>query len=112
MVDAVFRALAHPARRDMVVRLVDEERTVGELAAPLAMSLAAASKHIRVLETAGLIDRRVVGRQHLCRLVPRRLHEASAWLRYYDRFWTDRLDGLQAMFDSESADNGSSDRSP
>lgn len=103
MVDAVFHALAHPARRDIVVKLVERERTVGELAAPLAMSLAAASKHIKVLENAGLIDRQVVGRRHVCRLVPRQLHEASAWLRYYDRFWTDRLDGLQAMFDAESA---------
>jgi DNA-binding transcriptional ArsR family regulator len=103
VVDAVFHALAHPARRDIVVKLVERERTVGELAAPLAMSLAAASKHIKVLENAGLIDRQVVGRRHVCRLVPRQLHEASAWLRYYDRFWTDRLDGLQAMFDAESA---------
>jgi DNA-binding transcriptional ArsR family regulator len=106
VVDAVFHALAHPARRDMVGRLAERERTVGELAAPLAMSLAAASKHIKVLESAGLIDRQVVGRQHVCRFVPRQLHEASAWLRYYDRFWTDRLDGLQAMFDTEPADDG------
>jgi DNA-binding transcriptional ArsR family regulator len=106
VVDAVFHALAHSARRDMVGRLAKRERTVGELAAPLAMSLAAASKHIKVLESAGLIDRQVVGRRHVCRLAPRRLHEASAWLRYYDRFWTDRLDGLQDMFDAELADSG------
>ena len=99
VIDGVFHALAHSARRDMIGRLTAKERTVGELAAPLSMSLAAASKHVKVLEGAGLIDRKVVGRRHVCRLVPARLHEASAWLRYYDQFWNERLDGLQAMFE-------------
>lgn len=99
MIDEVFHALAHSARRDMIGRLATKERTVGELAAPLSMSLAAASKHVKVLEHAGLLARHVIGRRHVCRLVPARLHEAGAWLRYYDQFWNERLDGLQAMLD-------------
>ena len=70
---------------------------MGELAAPLAMSLAAASKHVKVLEDAGLLHRDVRGRQHLCRLTPQPLAEASDWLRFYERFWTSRLDSLEAM---------------
>jgi DNA-binding transcriptional ArsR family regulator len=110
VIDSVFHALAHSARREMVGRLAAKERTVGELAAPLAMSLAAASKHIKVLEGAGLIDRRIVGRQHVCRLAPEPLREASSWLHYYDRFWSERLDGLQAMFEDPS-DSPETDRS-
>lgn len=95
----VFHALAHPARRDLIERLAHREHTVGELAEPLRMSLPAVSKHIKVLEHAGLLHRRIVGREHRCRLVATPLQEASAWLRYYDRFWTDRLDGLSELFD-------------
>ncbi len=98
--DAVFHALAHSARRDMLGRLADSERTVGELAAPFPMSLAAASKHVKVLEAAGLVDRRVRGRQHVCRLAAPPLGRASAWLRFYEQFWSDRLGGLDDMFRS------------
>ena len=66
--DLVFHALAHPARRAMVRQLAAGERNLSELASPLAMSFPAASKHVRVLESAKLVRRRVVGRQHLCRL--------------------------------------------
>lgn len=97
--DAVFHALSHSARREMLGRLADRERTVGELAAPFQMSLAAASKHIRVLEEAGLLHRAVQGRRHVCRLAPERLARASDWLRFYERFWSDRLDQLEAMFE-------------
>jgi DNA-binding transcriptional ArsR family regulator len=96
--DAVFHALSHAARREMLGRLADGERTVGELAAPFEMSLAAASKHVRVLEDAGLLRRAVRGRRHLCRLAPEPLARASDWLRFYERFWSDRLDRLEAMF--------------
>jgi DNA-binding transcriptional ArsR family regulator len=96
--DAVFHALAHSARREMLDRLAGGERSVGELAAPFQMSLAAASKHVKVLEEAGLLHRAVRGRRHLCRLAPERLAEASVWLRLYERFWSERLDRLDAMF--------------
>ena len=97
-IDTVFHALAHSARRDMLRQLAGGEQTVGELASPFAMSLAGASKHVKVLEEAGLLERSVQGRRHVCRLAPEPLAEASAWLRFYERFWADRLDSLDAMF--------------
>lgn len=101
--DAVFHALAHGARRDMLGRLADRELTVGQLAEPLAMSLAAASKHIQVLERAGLVRRTVSGRRHICRLEPVPLASASDWLRFYERHWTERLDALEALFRADPA---------
>lgn len=89
----------------MVGRLADETLTVGELAEPLAMSLAAASKHIKVLERAGLVSRTVDGRRHVCRLDPASLASASAWTRFYERLWQERLDALGALFgDTQSPD--------
>jgi DNA-binding transcriptional ArsR family regulator len=85
--DLVFHALAHGARRETLGRLADRALTVGELAAPLPMSLAAASKHIKVLERAGLVRQTVDGRRHLCRLDPVPLASASDWLRLYERLW-------------------------
>ena len=95
--DAVFHALAHDARRTMLGRLAGGELTVGELAEPLAMSLAAASKHVKVLERAGLVRRIVAGRRHVCRLEPAPLASACAWLRFYERHWNERLDALEAL---------------
>jgi DNA-binding transcriptional ArsR family regulator len=92
MLDAIFRALAHTARRSMLRRLVGGELTVSELAAPLRMSLTAASKHVKVLEHSGLIQRTVVGRRHVCRLRPVPLSDAVAWLRVYEQFWEARPD--------------------
>ena len=95
--DAVFHALSHGARRDMLGRLADGELTVGELAEPLSMSLAAASKHIKVLERAGLVGRTVDGRRHVCRLEPAPLRSAADWLAFYERHWNERLDALEAL---------------
>jgi DNA-binding transcriptional ArsR family regulator len=99
--DAVFRALANGVRREMVGRLVEGELSVGELAEPLPMSLAAASKHLKVLERAGLIRRSVHGRRHVCQLDPAPLASVSAWARFYERHWQERLDALEAMFDQD-----------
>jgi DNA-binding transcriptional ArsR family regulator len=96
--DAVFQALAHEARRDMVARLSDGPLTVGQLAAPLAMSLAAAAKHVQVLERAGLVGRTVDGRRHICRLQAGPLASAQAWLAFYEAHWAERLDALDALF--------------
>jgi DNA-binding transcriptional ArsR family regulator len=96
--DAVFHALAHGARRDMLGRLADTELTVGELAEPLDMSLAAASKHVKVLEGAGLVQRTVEGRRHVCRLDAAPLASASSWLDFYERHWQQRLDALETVF--------------
>jgi DNA-binding transcriptional ArsR family regulator len=87
----------------MLRELVDGERTVGQLAKPFAISLAAASKHIKALEKAGLIRREVRGRTHVCHLETGPLASANQWLRFYDRFWTDRLDALERLLRAEDA---------
>jgi DNA-binding transcriptional ArsR family regulator len=99
--DVVFQALANATRREILARLADREHTVGELAEPLAMSLAAASKHIKVLERVGLVRQTVSGRTHVCRLEPLPLAAASDWLGFYERFWRARLDALEALMDED-----------
>jgi DNA-binding transcriptional ArsR family regulator len=101
--DAVFHALGDPTRRRMLRQLADGERTVGQLAEPYAISLAAASKHIKALESAGLIRREVRGRTHMCRLDPGPLASAHEWLSFYQRFWTSRLDILERLLREEDA---------
>jgi DNA-binding transcriptional ArsR family regulator len=101
---AVFHALGDPTRRRMLRELAQGERTVGQLAQPFAISLAAASKHIKVLESAKLIRREVRGRTHLCSLDPGPLASAHEWLSFYERFWTARLDILEQLLRQEDAD--------
>ncbi|CAH0341766.1 hypothetical protein RHI9324_03468 [Rhizobium sp. CECT 9324] len=93
----VFHALGDATRRQMLHDLANGERTVSDLAQPYEMSLAAASKHIKVLESAGLIRREIRGRTHLCRLDPGPLATAHEWLNFYQRFWTSRLDTLERL---------------
>jgi DNA-binding transcriptional ArsR family regulator len=100
--DTVFHALGDGTRRRMLRELAGGERTVGQLAQPFAMSLAAASKHIKALENAGLIRREVRGRTHLCRLEPGPLATAQEWLSFYERFWTERLDALGRFLREEN----------
>ena len=76
---------------------------MSQLAEPFPISLAAASKHIKVLENAGMIRREVRGRTHLCRLEPGPLASAHEWLGFYERFWTDRLDVLDRLLREEDA---------
>lgn len=87
----------------MLRALASGERTVGQLAEPFAISLAAASKHIKALENAGLIRREVRGRTHLCHLDPAALASAHQWLSFYERFWTARLDVLERLLRAEDA---------
>ena len=101
--DTVFHALGDAKRRRMLRELAGGERTVGQLAEPFAISLAAASKHIKALENAGLIGREVRGRTHVCRLHPGPLASAHQWLSFYERFWTDRLDILERLLRNEEA---------
>jgi DNA-binding transcriptional ArsR family regulator len=101
--DAVFHALGDPTRRRMLRDLAGGGRTVGQLAKPFAISLAAASKHIKALENAGLIRREVRGRTHLCRLEPGPLASAHQWLTFYEDFWTGRLDVLERLLRTEVA---------
>ena len=100
--DAVFHALADSTRRRMLRSLRGQPRSVGELAAPFRISLAAASKHIKVLERAGLVTRQIQGRTHLCHLQPQALAEGDAWLRQYEQFWTARLDALDAALQADA----------
>jgi len=95
--DTVFHALGDATRRRMLRDLADGERTVGQLAQPYAMSLAAASKHIQVLERARLIRREVRGRTHICQLAPGPLASAYEWLGFYEHFWNGRLDILEQL---------------
>jgi DNA-binding transcriptional ArsR family regulator len=101
--DAVFHALSDPTRRAILQRLAQGERSIGELASPFHMTFAGASKHIKALEKAGLVRRRVDGRTHLCRLEPKHLAEAYDWLGHYERFWTLRLDDLEHELRKDTA---------
>ena len=109
----IFHALSDATRRRMLLELASGERTVGQLAEPFSMSLAAASKHIKVLESARLIHREVRGRAHFCRLDPGPLESAHEWLSFYERFWTVRLDVLDRLLREEEArDAGGFENSP
>lgn len=102
--DGIFHALADRTRREMLQRLSQQERTITELAQPFEMSLAAASKHVKVLERAGLVQRTVQGRTHICRLAPEPLSQAQEWLG----FWKDRLDRLDGYL-QELQEDGARD---
>jgi DNA-binding transcriptional ArsR family regulator len=94
--DAIFGALADPTRRAILARLASSEVTVNELAAPFAMSQPAVSKHLKVLERAGLITRGRDAQRRPCRLHPETLKTVADWVAYYEQFWTEsfaRLDG-------------------
>lgn len=110
--DTIFHALGDATRRHMLRDLAESELSVGQLAEPFAISLAAASKHIRVLENAGLIRREVRGRVHLCRLDPGPLASARQWLGFYERFWTDRLGRLDQLLREEDSSSSAQPVSP
>lgn len=95
--DLTFAALADPTRRAMLASMAGGERSIGELAAPHAMTFAGASKHVRALERAGLVERRKAGRTQLCRLKAQPLAEADAWLRQWEGFWETRFDHLDDL---------------
>jgi DNA-binding transcriptional ArsR family regulator len=99
--DLTFGALADPTRRGIVATLAVEPRTIAALAEPLPMTLVAVSKHIAVLERAGLVGRTRVGRAQVCRLLPEPLAGAAGWLARYERFWTDRIDSLEQYLMTE-----------
>jgi DNA-binding transcriptional ArsR family regulator len=93
--DATFGALSDATRRGILARLATGESSVTELAAPYRMSLPAISKHLGVLEEAGLVTRRKDGRVHRCRLVAGPMHQAADWIDFYRRFWEDQFDALE-----------------
>ncbi len=93
--DPIFAALSDPTRRAILARLIDGEATVTEVARPFATSLPAISRHIKVLEGAGLVERRKEGRIHHLRLVAFPLKNASQWLEQYRCFWESQFDSLE-----------------
>jgi DNA-binding transcriptional ArsR family regulator len=100
--DATFAALSDPTRRGILARLSERpESSVSDLARPFAMSLPAISKHLRVLEGAGLVTRRKQGRVHHLRLVPAPLEEATDWIARYRKFWEEKLDALDRYLRQE-----------
>jgi DNA-binding transcriptional ArsR family regulator len=98
--DRIFFALADPSRRRMLARLCDGSASIGELAAPLPISAPAVTRHVRVLEQAGLIRRNVHGRVHRCSLTRNGLQTAEEWLRYHRRFWESRLDAIGKLLET------------
>ena len=92
-------------RRTMLKNLAKSEHTVGQLAEPFAISLAAASKHIKVLERAGLVQRRIEGRTHICQLDARPMHGGMEWIRHYEMFWHQQLGALEAVLKAEDKAN-------
>ena len=99
--DRVFGALADPTRRAIVLQLSHGEQRVTKLAAPFSSSLPAISKHLSVLETAGIITRRSVGRERVCRLEAEAILRAADWIERTREFWTERLDRLETMLEEE-----------
>ena len=95
--DRMFQALADPGRRSIVDRLTRGPASVSELAAPMAMSLAAVAQHLRVLEASGLVSTEKVGRVRICRLGHGGLDEEWAWLERYRRVWAARFDALEKV---------------
>ncbi|MFF5171910.1 ArsR/SmtB family transcription factor [Micromonospora sp. NPDC000089] len=96
VLDRVFASLADPTRRGILIRLGDGPATIGELAEPVGMSLTGMKKHVQVLEEAGLVVTEKVGRSRHCRLRTAPLDDVLAWIGFYQRLWTRRLDGLDA----------------
>lgn len=99
-VDALFKALADPVRRTILTHLTDGPATVGDLANPLAMSFAGASKHVAILVDARLVTKTRKGRQQICTLRPEPLQQVQAWLDQYATFWTDHLDHLETALNA------------
>jgi DNA-binding transcriptional ArsR family regulator len=99
--DSTFRALSDPSRRGILASLALGEKSIGQLAEPLRMTFAGASKHVKVLEEAGLVARRKAGRNQIIRLEARPLEEAERWLRQWEKFWTLSLDRLEALIERD-----------
>jgi DNA-binding transcriptional ArsR family regulator len=99
--DFIFHALSDPTRRSILRAVSARERTVGEIAKPYRVSLAAVSKHLKVLESADLIHREKRGSFQVVRLNAQALKTAEEWLSYYEKFWNQSLDALQTYFEGE-----------
>lgn len=94
--DSIFGSLANPTRRDILQRVAGQELTVSEIAQPYDMSLAAISKHLKVMERAKLIIKRRKGKEQMVRLAPRAFADAAEYLAWYKQLWEGRLDSLES----------------
>jgi len=99
--DSVFHALADPTRRQILRGLASSEKTVGEIARPHKMSLAAVSKHLKVLESAELIARERRGSFQIVKLKPKSLKPAEEWIAFYSRYWNQKFDKLEQYLEGE-----------
>ncbi len=97
--DAVFHALSDSTRRSILRDIAGRQKTVGEIARPYRMSLPAVSKHLRVLEAANLVIREKQGSFHVIRLNPVPMRKVAHWVQFYERFWNEKLDALQNLFE-------------
>lgn len=101
--DRVFFALSDGTRRAILARLSQGSTTIGELAAPFDISKPAISKHMKILENAGLIERVIKGRQHQCTLTTAGLKTAEEWLNFHRLFWESRFDALSKLLAKEKS---------
>jgi DNA-binding transcriptional ArsR family regulator len=99
--DRIFQALSDTTRRSILRRVAATELSVGDIASPYDLTFAAISKHLKVLEQAGLVDRRKEGSFQMVRLNPEALKSANQWLHFYRQFWTTRLDALKDVLEKE-----------
>lgn len=107
--DSIFHALSDATRRAILRDIAESEKTVTEIARPYPVSLAAVSKHLKVLEAAELVERRKRGSYQMVRLNAKTLRSAEEWLAYYEKFWTRQLDALQTYLE-KGEDDGHNDR--
>lgn len=107
--DATFAALADPTRRAILARLSEGSATVNELAEPFEISLPAISRHLKVLQSAGLIDRQIEGQHRRCHLKVDALDAAASWIETYRKFWSERFDALDDYLDRTHANEDQSD---
>lgn len=103
--DSIFSSLADPTRRDILQRVVDQELSIGEIAAHYKLTFAAVSKHLKILEQAQLIRKRRHGKQQLVQVAPEALHDATAYMQQYQRLWEARLDRLDDFLALEQLKN-------
>ena len=100
--DQIYAAIADPTRRAILATLANGDANVGALVERFPISFNGVSKHVKVLESAGLVTRKVVGREHRLRLNPKPLRDAARWIEHYREFWEMRLDALEAFLKAKS----------
>lgn len=93
----IFSALSDPTRRAMLLRLAEEDMSVSDLSMPFKMTKSAITKHVKILESAGLLKRTIDGRVHYCRFEAKPLKQATQWMQFYELFWNNKFDALDTF---------------